>query len=95
MAVWLWTILLRGKACYPYNVGSDQEITISQLAETVATTLGGLWRPLLLQLFASTLPPPAMCLLLKEPGRSWGSGLRSRLKRAFERPLPGIMIYNE
>jgi len=41
LAVWLWTILFRGKACYPYNVGSDQEITISQLAETVATTLGG------------------------------------------------------
>jgi nucleoside-diphosphate-sugar epimerase len=41
LAVWLWTILFRGKACYPYNVGSDQEITISQLAETVSTTLGG------------------------------------------------------
>jgi dTDP-glucose 4,6-dehydratase len=41
LAVWLWTILFRGKACYPYNVGSDQEITISQLAGTVATTLGG------------------------------------------------------
>jgi dTDP-glucose 4,6-dehydratase len=41
LAVWLWTILFKGKACYPYNVGSDQEITISQLAETVATTLGG------------------------------------------------------
>jgi dTDP-glucose 4,6-dehydratase len=41
LAVWLWTILFRGKACYPYNVGSDQEITISQLAETVVTTLGG------------------------------------------------------
>ena len=41
LAVWLWTILFRGKACYPYNVGSDQEITISQLAEIVATTLGG------------------------------------------------------
>jgi dTDP-glucose 4,6-dehydratase len=41
LAVWLWTILFRGKACYPYNVGSDQQITISQLAGTVATTLGG------------------------------------------------------
>ena len=41
LAVWLWTILFRGRVCYPYNVGSDQEITISQLAEIVATNLGG------------------------------------------------------
>ena len=41
LAIWLWTILFKGVACHPYNVGSDQEITISQLAETVVTTLGG------------------------------------------------------
>ncbi len=36
LAVWLWTILLRGEVCRPYNVGSDREITIRDLAETVA-----------------------------------------------------------
>jgi dTDP-glucose 4,6-dehydratase len=41
LAIWLWTILFQGKACRPYNVGSDQEITISHLAETVASALGG------------------------------------------------------
>jgi nucleoside-diphosphate-sugar epimerase len=41
LAVWLWTILFRGEACHPYNVGSDQEITISRLGETVASILGG------------------------------------------------------
>ena len=41
-ALWLWTILFKGEACDPYNVGSDQEIAISQLAETVATTFLGL-----------------------------------------------------
>jgi nucleoside-diphosphate-sugar epimerase len=41
LAIWLWTILFKGEACHPYNVGSDQEITISQLAEIVATNLGG------------------------------------------------------
>lgn len=45
LAVWLWTILFKGDACHPYNVGSDQEITISQLAETVASTLGGSAEP--------------------------------------------------
>lgn len=41
LAIWLWTILFRGKACYPYNVGSDQEITIADLAQTVASTISG------------------------------------------------------
>jgi dTDP-glucose 4,6-dehydratase len=35
LAVWLWTMLFRGKAAYPYNVGSSQEITIADLARTV------------------------------------------------------------
>ncbi|HHT9114537.1 MAG: NAD-dependent epimerase/dehydratase family protein [Chloroflexi bacterium] len=36
MAVWLWTILFRGKPCFPYNVGSDVEITIFDVASLVA-----------------------------------------------------------
>jgi len=41
LAIWLWTILLKGEACHPYNVGSDQEIAISDLARIVSSTLGG------------------------------------------------------
>jgi dTDP-glucose 4,6-dehydratase len=36
LAVWLWTILLRGKPERPYNVGSDQEINIEELGRYVA-----------------------------------------------------------
>jgi dTDP-glucose 4,6-dehydratase len=39
LAIWLWTILLRGDVCRPYNVGSDEDITIADLAYTVAETL--------------------------------------------------------
>ncbi len=36
MVIWLWTILLHGKSCYPYNVGSEDAISIAQLAKLVA-----------------------------------------------------------
>ena len=37
LAIWLWTILLKGKSCYPYNVGSDEDLTIADLAEAVSS----------------------------------------------------------
>jgi dTDP-glucose 4,6-dehydratase len=40
LAVWLWTLLFRGKSAYPYNVGSPQELTIAALAQTVASVAG-------------------------------------------------------
>jgi nucleoside-diphosphate-sugar epimerase len=36
LAVWLGTILVHGKACRPYNVGSGQAVTIAELAGVVA-----------------------------------------------------------
>ena len=36
LAIWLWTILFLGKAAYPYHVGSPNDLTIADLARTVA-----------------------------------------------------------
>jgi nucleoside-diphosphate-sugar epimerase len=36
LAIWLWTILMKGKSLRPYNVGSEDAITITQLANIVA-----------------------------------------------------------
>jgi nucleoside-diphosphate-sugar epimerase len=40
LAIWLWTILLRGTAMRPYNVGSAAAVTIHELARVVAQAVG-------------------------------------------------------
>ncbi len=41
LAIWLWTILCRGKACQAYNVGSENVVAISELAEVLRDLSGG------------------------------------------------------
>jgi dTDP-glucose 4,6-dehydratase len=40
LAAWLWTILARGESCRPYNVGSEQCLTIVELGQEVRAALG-------------------------------------------------------
>jgi len=40
LTLWLWKILIHGNAGQAYNVGSDREISISKLAETVQKVAG-------------------------------------------------------
>ena len=42
LAIWLWRILFQGRPCHPYNVGSEQALTIAELAHVVA----GMFEPL-------------------------------------------------
>ncbi|NMC62719.1 MAG: NAD(P)-dependent oxidoreductase [SAR324 cluster bacterium] len=36
LAIWLWTILLNGANCRPYNVGSEEVVSIFDLAKAIA-----------------------------------------------------------
>ncbi|MDR3763156.1 MAG: NAD(P)-dependent oxidoreductase [Acidobacteriota bacterium] len=39
LMVWLWTILFRGQSLRAYNVGSEEAVTIAELARAVSETL--------------------------------------------------------
>jgi dTDP-glucose 4,6-dehydratase len=41
LAIWLWTILLRGRSAFPYNVGSSQEVSIAELARSITAVAPG------------------------------------------------------
>ena len=42
LAIWLWTLLCRGKSCRMYNVGSDLDVSIAEVAKAVRNGFDGI-----------------------------------------------------
>ena len=58
LALWLWTMLFRAPALVPFNVGSAQDMSILELAQTVAMTLNPQTEIRVAQKAVPGAPPP-------------------------------------
>ncbi len=74
LAIWLWTILVQGRSCFPYNVGSSRDLSIADLAGVVAETLGASAPP-----HIAGKPSPGSA-----PGRYVPSTIRARSELGLE-----------
>jgi len=79
LVIWLLTILLRGAPLRPYNVGSDQALSIADLARQVATSLPGRER----QVCIARPPQPG-----KPPARYVPDISRARSELGLEVRIP-------
>ena len=59
LVIWLLTILLQGRSIHPYNVGSDQALSIAELARHVATSQPGRVRQVRIARTPEAGKPPA------------------------------------
>jgi len=83
LAIWLWTILFKGEYCHPYNVGSDQEITIADLAQTVASTVGGSVAPLPLSTLNLNTPVSRYVPCVERARSELGLNVKNELARSI------------
>jgi dTDP-glucose 4,6-dehydratase len=65
LAIWLWTILCKGQAGRAYNVGSDETISIADLAHLVGGLLGAEVR-----IAAAPVPGAAPARYVPDTGRA-------------------------
>ncbi len=88
LAIWLWTILLRGRAGRAYNVGSEHDVSIAELAAQVQSASGQSCRVEVRRPSASASPParyvPATTRAADELGLHTWIALPEALSRTFE-----------
>jgi dTDP-glucose 4,6-dehydratase len=82
LAAWLWTLLARGEGCRAYNVGSEEAVSIAELAGAVADVAAGLGgaRP---EVLVARPPEPG-----RPPERYIPSTARARQELGLEQTVP-------
>jgi nucleoside-diphosphate-sugar epimerase len=88
LAVWLWTLLLQGQPGRAYNVGSDEPITVGDLARRVSGCLPGHPEVVVAQAAAADRPAsryvPCTDLARRELGLQCWTGLDEGLRRTIQ-----------
>jgi dTDP-glucose 4,6-dehydratase len=88
LAIWLWVILFHGQTCYPYNTGSNQAVSIANVASVVAKSKEP---PLRIEFLQSPQPGtkaeryvPSTQRAQTELGLQTWIGLEEAIRRTFE-----------
>jgi dTDP-glucose 4,6-dehydratase len=88
LIVWLWTILFRGESGQPYNVGSDNSISISDLAGTVARAFDRVPKVIVAKKADKSIPTeryvPSTEKIRKELGVRQEIDLEAAIKRTIQ-----------
>jgi nucleoside-diphosphate-sugar epimerase len=88
MAIWLWTILWKGVPCRPYNVGSEEAISIGELARTVAKIASPEFPVQINQAVDRSKPPdryvPATGRFRQELGQCQEVGLHLAIRKTID-----------
>ena len=85
LAVWLWTLLFRGRPGHPYNVGSREDVTILELAQAVAGCLSELTNVEVAKPSAPSMPPARYVPDISLAERELGLSCRISLCEAISR----------
>ena len=87
LAVWLWTILFRGKPGTAYNVGSEKALTIAELARIIANTFANELKIIIDKKADERMPPERYIPLTEKVRNELGLRQEIDLENAITRTI--------
>ena len=87
LAIWLWTILFKGRSCHPYNVGSDIAVSIADLAKEVAQIAGPSHEVRIEKEAISGKPPERYVPSIQRAHQELGLSVRIPLQESIKRTI--------
>lgn len=85
LTAWLWQILLRGPSCLPINVGSEEEVSVAELAKLVSRMAGGV--DILVRGTPDPNRPPERYVPETARARTMGLQMHVALEQAIHRTI--------